>query len=150
MGADLADKSMGKAMAAVTGGRLVITSIIMLLFYIKNYIDIHGKELGILKALSYSNIKISKHDHSTCSRAILGGYRPFSYIGFAVGTIYQYVLLKIMVTVVFADVSPVPEYNFDFKALVITLPAFIIAYELIMYCYSLRIRKLPVKSIMIE
>ena len=43
-----------------------------------------------------------------------------------------------------------PEYNFDFKALVITLTAFVITYELIMYLYSLRIKKLSVKSVMLE
>ncbi len=32
----------------------------MLLFYIKHYIDTHKKELGILKALGYSNLKIAK------------------------------------------------------------------------------------------
>ena len=32
-----------------------------LLFYVKNYISTHGKELGILKALGYSNIKIARH-----------------------------------------------------------------------------------------
>ena len=46
-----AQVSMGKITAAVTGGCLVATSVIMLLFYVKNYIDTHGKELGILKAL---------------------------------------------------------------------------------------------------
>ncbi len=53
--------SMGKVTSAVTGGCLVATSIIMLAFYIKNYIDEHGKELGLLKALGYSDLKISKH-----------------------------------------------------------------------------------------
>ena len=43
--------STGKVVAAVSGGCLAITSVIMLLFYVKNYIDTHGKELGILKAL---------------------------------------------------------------------------------------------------
>ena len=56
-----AQVSMGKVTAAVTGGCLAATSIVMLLFYVKNYIDTHGKELGILKALGYSNIKIAKH-----------------------------------------------------------------------------------------
>ena len=53
--------STGKVVAAVSGGCLAITSVIMLLFYVKNYIDTHGKELGILKALGYSNIRIAKH-----------------------------------------------------------------------------------------
>ncbi len=327
-----AQVSMGKVTAAVTGGCLVITSVIMLVFYIKNYIDTHGKELGILKALGYSNIKIASHfavfglsvfagcilgvalafsymptfyeiqnaegllpnitvnfhlylplllvfvptmlfiilsvlyaylklnnpvldllreksevkvkiskkeikelpflqdlkritlkskktlvffvafsafcfsamvqmsmsmkelasasfafmvigiglilafitlflsltsvvkgntktiammrvfgyELSSCCRAILGGYRLFAYIGFIIGTIYQYGLLKVMVTVVFADVGNVPEYNFNFNALMITLVAFIITYELIMRYYSFRIKKLPIKSVMLE
>lgn len=52
---------MGKVIAAVSGGCLVATSVVMLLFYVKNYISTHGKELGILKALGYSNIKIARH-----------------------------------------------------------------------------------------
>lgn len=55
-----------------------------------------------------------------------------------------------MVTVVFADVGNVPEYNFNFNALMITLVAFIITYELIMRYYSFRIKKLPIKSVMLE
>ena len=327
-----AQVSTGKVTAAVSGGCLAITSVVMLLFYVKNYIDIHGKELGILKALGYPNIKIAKHfwvfgisvfvgcalgyamaflylptfyelqnserlfpeivvqfhpllatlligapaisfavlavgyaclklkqpvfdllkerreykikagkkatkdmpfledlsrstirsrktlvffiafsafcfsamvqmsmsmknlsseafaimmisiglilafitlflslssvvkgntktiammrvfgyEHSDCSRAVLGGYRPFSYIGFVIGTIYQYALLKIMVTIVFADVENMPEYNFDFKACVITLILFIITYEIAMYGYSQRIKKLSIKSVMLE
>ena len=327
-----AQVSMGKVTATVTGGCLVATSIVMLLFYVKNYIDTHGKELGILKALGYSNIKIAKHfwvfglsvfvgcilgfivaflylptfyeiqnaeelfpeltpqfhpfltfalvgipsivftaisvlfayfklknpvldllrekreskskiskedksntpflkglsrttlkskkalvffiafsafcfsamvqmslsmnelasetfawmilliglilafitiflsltsvvkgntktiammrvfgyEDNICSRAILGAYRPISYIGFAIGTVYQYVLLKLVMTFVFADIENMPEYNLDFKALVITLIAFVITYELIMYLYSLNIKKLSIKSIMLE
>ena len=324
--------STGKVVAAVSGGCLAITSVIMLLFYVKNYIDTHGKELGILKALGYSNIRIARHfwifglsvfagcalgytsaflylptfykqqnaehffpeikvqfhpllavlltvvpavvfsvlsvlyaylklkkpvndllkekreyktkvgkretndmpflkdltkstvkgrrslvffiafsafcfsamvqmsmsmkelsseamavmiitiglilafmtlflslssvvkgntktiammrvfgyKHSDCSKAVLGGYRPFSYIGFVIGTVYQYVLLKIMVTVVFKDIENVPEYNFDYKACAVTLVLFILAYEIAMYGYSQRIKKLPMKSVMLE
>ncbi len=327
-----AQVSTGKVTVAVSGGCLAITSVVMLLFYVKNYIDTHGKELGILKALGYSNIKIAKHfwvfglsvfigcvlgyamaflylptfyelqnaehlfhdikvqfhpflaflligmpaisfaalaviyaclrlkhpvfellkekreyktkvrkketkdmpfleeltrstvrsrktlvffiafsafcfsamvqmsmsmkdlsseamaimmitigltlafitlfislssvvkgntktiammrvfgyKHSDCSKAVLGGYRPFSYIGFIIGTIYQYMLLKIVVTIVFAEVGNVPEYNFDFKACVITLVLFILTYEIAMYCYSQRIKKLSIKSVMLE
>lgn len=50
---------MGRVIAAVSGGCLIATSVVMLLFYVKNYISTHGKELGILKALGYSNIKIA-------------------------------------------------------------------------------------------
>ena len=56
-----AQVSTGKVTAVVSGGCLAVTSVVMLLFYVKNYIDTHGRELGILKALGYSNIKIAKH-----------------------------------------------------------------------------------------
>ena len=52
---------MGKVVSGVSGGCLIATSVVMLLFYVKNYIGTHGKELGILKALGYSDIKIARH-----------------------------------------------------------------------------------------
>ena len=51
----------GKVVVGVSGGCLVITTVIMLIFYVKNYIDSHGKELGILKALGYSRFRVAKH-----------------------------------------------------------------------------------------
>ena len=55
-----AQVSTAKVVCLVSGGCLLLTAIVMLLFYIKHYIDTHKKELGILKALGYSNIKIAK------------------------------------------------------------------------------------------
>ena len=95
-------------------------------------------------------MRVFGYKHSDCSKAVLGGYRPISYIGFVIGTVYQYALLKIMVTIVFADVENVPEYNFDFTACAITLGLFILTYEIAMYGYSQRIKKLPIKSVMLE
>ena len=45
-----AQVSTAKVVCFVSGGCLLITSVIMLMFYIKHYIDTHKKELGILKA----------------------------------------------------------------------------------------------------
>ena len=77
-------------------------------------------------------------------------YRPISYLGFAIGTVYQYGLLRLMVSVVFSDIENVPEYSFDFRALTITLIIFVFTYELVMYLYSRSIKRLSVKSIMLE
>lgn len=55
-----AQVSTAKVVCLVSGGCLLLTAIVMLLFYIKHYIDTHKKEIGILKALGYSNIKIAK------------------------------------------------------------------------------------------
>lgn len=50
----------GKVISAVSGGCLLMTSVVMLCFYIKHYIDSHRQELGILKALGYSNFRIAR------------------------------------------------------------------------------------------
>ena len=49
-----------KVVCAVSGGCLAATTVVMLFFYIKHYIDSHSKEIGILKALGYSDFKIAK------------------------------------------------------------------------------------------
>ena len=53
--------SSGRMTSAVTGGALALTTVVMLLFYVKHYIDTHKSELGILKALGYSNWKIARN-----------------------------------------------------------------------------------------
>lgn len=55
-----AQVSTAKVVCLVSGGCLLITSVIMLLFYIRQYIEAHKKELGILKALGYSNLRIAR------------------------------------------------------------------------------------------
>ncbi len=54
-----AQVSTAKVVCGVSGGCLLVTSVIMLTFYIRHYIDTHKRELGILKALGYSNRKIA-------------------------------------------------------------------------------------------
>lgn len=85
-----------------------------------------------------------------CSGAILSGYRPVAYAGFAIGTVYQYGLLKMMVTVIFKDMPGVPEYRFNWTAFAVVLVSFIMIYEMIMYVYTQRIKRISVKEIMME
>ena len=66
------------------------------------------------------------------------------------GMLYQYVLLRIMVDVIFADWETMPEFHFDWKAMLISLVTFLLTYELILYVYSRKIEQQSVKSIMLE
>lgn len=100
------------------------------------------KTFAMMRVFGYSAVE--------CGRAVLSGYRPVAYIGFAIGTLYQYGLLKIMVSIVFKDIEAVPDYHFDVPAFIITLVSFAIIYEIIMYCYTLKIRKISVKEIMLD
>lgn len=104
---------------------------------------IHGnrKTIAIMRVFGYPQ--------KACYKALLGGYRPLAYLGFALGTIYQYALLRIMVDLVFRDITGVPIYKFDFPVMLVCLAAFIVIYELVMRYYCEKIRKISVKEIML-
>ena len=95
-------------------------------------------------------MRVFGYSQKECCRAILGGYRPMSYFGFAVGTVYQYALLRVMVDVVFRDVEGIPVYRFDVPVMSVSLAAFIVVYETLMFVYSVKIRKVSIKEIMME
>lgn len=120
----------------------LILAFMTLLMSLTSVIKANTKTIAMMKVFGYSD--------KECSSSILGGYRPVSYLGFAIGTAYQYILLRIMVDLVFADYENMPEYNFDFKAFALSLILFIAAYEIITYCFSRKISKQSVKSIMLE
>ena len=67
-----AQKMTCKVVCGVTGGCLLATSVVLLCFYSKHYIDTHRKELGILKALGYSNLKIARGFWSFGLSVLLG------------------------------------------------------------------------------
>lgn len=127
---------------------IMMITISLILAFMTLFLSLSSVVKGNTKTIAM--MRVFGYKHSDCSKAVLGGYRPFSYIGFVIGTIYQYMLLKIMVTVVFKDIENVPEYNFDLKACAVTFVLFILAYEIAMYGYSQRIKKLPIKSVMLE
>lgn len=135
---DLASVMMG-VMIMLIGIVLACTTLFLA---VTTVINGNTKTIAMMRVFGYSQ--------GECCRAILGGYRPVSYIGFAIGTVYQYALLRIMVDIVFKDIEGVPVYEFDFPVMLISLAAFIAVYEIVMYTYSERIKKISVKEIMIE
>lgn len=120
----------------------IVLSFTTLFLAVTTVVNSNTKTIAMMQVFGYS--------YNDCKKSILDGYRPLAYIGFAIGTFYQFGLLKIMVSVVFKDVKNVPEYNFDFVALAISLITFIVIYEIIMYFYSLRIKHISTKEIMLE
>lgn len=135
---DLASEDMG-AIILMIGLVLAYTTILLALSAV---VKANTKTMAMMRVFGYSD--------KQCSGSILNGYRPVSYIGFAVGTVYQYSLLKIMVTVVFKDIENMPDYSFDVKMFFVSLVCFIISYEVIMLVYSNKLKKLSVKSVMLE
>lgn len=127
---------------------VMVLSIGLILAFVTLFLSLSSVVRGNTKTIAM--MRVFGYDDATCSRYILGAYRPVSYIGFAIGTVYQYALLRLMISVVFADIENVPKYGFDFSALTVTLVMFVLVYELVMYLYSRGIKRLSVKSIMME
>lgn len=135
---DLSSEMMG-AMMLIIGLTLAFTT---LFIAVTTVIKGNAKTIAMIRAFGYSQ--------KDCSKSILGVYRPMSYIGFAVGTVYQYALLRIMVDIVFKNIDGIPVYRFDVPAMLISLAVFIIAYEALMLVYSNKIKKISIKEIMIS
>lgn len=137
---------MKELSSAMMGAMIMVIGIVLafttLFIAITTVINGSRKTIAMMRVFGYSQRQ--------CCSALLGGYRPLGYIGFAIGTIYQYALLRFAVLVVFRDIPGVPEYHFDVPALCISLLSYVIVYEAVMYCYSARIRKISLKEIMLE
>ncbi len=78
-----AQLATAKFTSAISGGFLAVIAVIMVLFYIKIYIDGHLKQLGILKAMGYSENRLSLCFWVFGLSAFLG-----CALGFACGWIY--------------------------------------------------------------
>lgn len=135
---DLSSEMMG-AMMLIIGLALAFTTLFLA---ITTVINGSTKTIAMMRVFGYSQRE--------CCKAILGGYRPMSYIGFAVGTVYQYALLRIMVDIVFKDMEGIPVYKFDFPIMLISLAVFAVLYEIMMFAYSEKIKRISIKEIMLE
>ena len=131
-------KEMG-AIILVIGVVLAVTTLFMA---IVSLINSNIKNVSIMKAFGYSL--------KECSLTVLGGYHIFALIGFAVGTVYQYVLLKLMINIVYKNVETISEYEFNIPVFFITLAVFIVFYEAVMLLYTLKMNKISVKEVMEE
>lgn len=135
---ELSSEMMG-AMMLTIGLTLAFTT---LLIAITTAVKDNARTVALMRAMGYTR--------EQCARCVQGVYRPFAYAGFAIGTGYQFGLLKLMVAIVFKDVAGLPDYSFDWKTMLITLAAFVAVYETIMLILTERIKKIPIKQIMSE
>lgn len=138
--------SMKDLSSAMMGAMILLIGIVLactaLFLAVSTVVRGNARTIAMMRVFGYRERQ--------CSQAILGGYRPAAYVGFAIGTVYQYGLLRIMVDIVFRDMEGIPEYAFDFPMMCISLAFFAVAYEAVLYGYSRKIRKISVKEIMLE
>ena len=120
----------------------IILASITLLMALTTVVKRNVKNIAMMRVLGYSSAE--------CRRTVLSKYRVFAYIGFAIGTLYQHMLLQVMINIVFADFEDVPQYDFNVLNCICVLVTFAILYEIILYGYGRRIRKISVKEVMLE
>ena len=135
---ELSTETMGEIIF-VMGVVLAVTTIFMA---VTSLVKGNVKNIAMMKTFGYSL--------KECALTVLGGYHIFALIGFAVGSVYQYVLLSLMVNIVYKNVAAVPDYNFNLPVFFITLAAFIVFYEAVMLFYTIKINKISVKEVMAE
>ena len=133
---ELSSEMMG-AMIMVIGLVLAVTTLFLA---VTTVVRGNGKTIAMMRTFGYSQ--------KDCCRALLGVYRPAAYIGFAIGTVYQYGLLRVMVDIVFRDMEGMPAYTFSVPRMLISLVCFFVLYEIMMYGYSEKMRRISIKEIM--
>ncbi|MBD5131488.1 MAG: ABC transporter permease [Clostridiales bacterium] len=132
----LSSVTMGVMILSI-GIVLAITAMIMA---VTTVINANARNISLMKAFGYSTFERIA--------ILLVGYVPFALLGFGVGTVYQYGLLRLMMDLVYVNVPNMPEYSFDVAAFFITLGAFIAAYVAVMGFYSFKISRVSVKKTM--
>lgn len=136
------DELASRMMAVMMIGIGYTLAFVALLLTLTSVMKANQKTAMMMRAFGYTK--------GECERAIFGGYRFWNYLGFALGSVYQYVLLKLMVSVVFKDIAGVPEYHFDFKMCILTGAAYLLIYETAIRLYGNYLSKMSVKEIMLE
>ena len=120
----------------------VILSLSILLISLEVIASSNIKNISILNIMGFSK--------SECSKIVLSGYRVVAYIGFAVGTVYQYFLIRALLKVLSKKLDNETTYNFDLISVIGSFIAFVLIYEIFILYYSNKIKGLNVKKIMME
>ena len=134
----LSTETMG-LMILIIGIVLAVTTMFMA---VTSLIKSNLKNISMMKVFGYS-VK-------ECALSVFGGFVPFAFLGFAVGTAYQYGLLSLMVNIVYKDIGGMPDYSFNIPVFFITLACFIVLYGAVMVVYSFKLSNVSVKEVMLE
>ncbi|MBP2619779.1 FtsX-like permease family protein [Streptococcus panodentis] len=99
------------------------------------------RALVLMKTFGYSQ--------KECNHVILSKYRILAYIGFALGTLYQYMLMKLLLQFLAKDVAGVPDYTFNPKLCAFVFLLFVIFYESLVRYHIQNLHRLSLKEIML-
>ncbi len=134
---DIGMQWSASAISAVIG---VIMGFVTLTVAAEYVVSVNKPYISVMKAHGYTDRE--------CGRTLLDDYRPMGLIGFALGSVYQYFLMKLMVSL-FAGAYDV-TVEFSVVGFFVTLAAYIIYYEGLMLFYKRKISDIPLKQAVSE
>ncbi len=135
---DLVSGTMGLLILVIG----LILAFISMVLAMSSLIKHHAKSIALMKTMGFHQ--------KECFQALFLGYIPFAFLGFIIGTIYQYGLLSLMVNVIFKDVGEVPAYHFNVPVLFFTFFLFTIVYAIMFAYYLHKANQVSIKTIMLE
>ena len=113
-----AQLATAKMTCSITGGFLFVIAAVMLIFYIKLYIDNHSTAIGTLKALGYSDFFIAKSFIVFGLSVLFGCGLGFSVGWACMGTIYGSLTIDGLPDVV-------PSFHIILLILLVTVPTIV-------------------------
>ena len=97
--------------------------------------------LAIMKVFGYSK--------NECRKSLFAPYRFLAFLGFVLGTGYQYGIMQLLLRLMEKSIAQKVEYDFDFGICLLTLLVFTLVYESFIYLSSRKIDQLTIKQVML-
>lgn len=132
---DLAAKTMAYIVFMIG----IVLALTAFLLAFTSLVNANAKTASLMRAYGYSL--------KERAFAVIGGYRLPAYIGFGVGTLYQYALLSFFMKIVFRDAAFDVSYSFDFVVFFAALAVFALLFEAACLYYADRCGRASIREI---
>ena len=108
--------------------------------------------LGVLLQENQETLAIMKvfgYSRNECHKSLFAPYRILAFLGFVLGTGYQYGIMQLLLKLMEKSIAQKVDYDFDFGVCLMTLLVFVLVYESLIYLSSRRIDQLTIKQVML-
>lgn len=108
--------------------------------------------LGVLLQENQETLAIMKvfgYSRNECHKSLFAPYRILAFLGFVLGTGYQYGIMQLLLRLMEKSIAQKVDYDFDFGVCLMTLLVFVLVYEGLIYLSSRRLDQLTIKQVML-
>ena len=108
--------------------------------------------LGVLLQENQETLAIMKvfgYSRNECHKSLFAPYRFLAFLGFVLGTGYQYGIMQLLLRLMEKSIAQKVDYEFDFGVCLMTLLVFVLVYESLIYLSSRRLDQLTIKQVML-